>query len=50
MKDKQGMCSGSADDVIENYEWDLQPKFNIIPGIAEWCERYVRATDTVPFQ
>lgn len=45
-QDEEGMCGGSSDDVIENYEWDLQPRFNIIiPGIAEWCERYVLATD-----
>lgn len=45
-KDDEGKCGGSTDDVIENYEWNLQPKFNIIiPGIAEWCERYVLATD-----
>lgn len=45
-QDEEGMCGGSTDDVIDNYEWNLQPRFNnIIPGIAEWCERFVMATD-----
>lgn len=36
-QDEEGMCGGSTDDVIENYEWDLQPKFIIIiPGLGNW--------------
>lgn len=46
IQDEEGMCSGSTDDIVDNVDIDLLPRFSIIvPGISEWCERYVLATD-----
>lgn len=45
-QNEEGCVGGSTDDEISNSERSMQPLFSIIlPGISEWCKRYVDKTD-----